>query len=116
MTASPQDVTALLERLEDIELAQRREHAAYRQGYADGARGQYEEGYVAAIADVKHTWHQVVSAVQLTGRRLTPGGDIWLAAVARHGLTEYGGAGKPRVPLPPEVIAQACREQEGRAA
>ena len=106
----------LLERLDEIELNERLRQAAYKQGWADGARGQYEEGYVAAIGDVKRTWHEVVGAVQLTGRRRAPGGDVWLAAVARHGLTEYGGAGRPRVPVPPEVIAQACREQKGQAA
>jgi hypothetical protein len=75
----------------------------------------WSQGYAAAIADVKAAEHGTVAAVRLAGLRSRPGGAAWLAEVERHGGTEYGGAGKPRRPVPPEVIEQARRDL-GRTA
>jgi hypothetical protein len=64
-------------------------------------------GYVRAIEDVKAAQHGLVDAVRLGGRRLAPRGAAWLAAVERCGGTEYGGQGRPRVPVPAELLAAA---------
>jgi hypothetical protein len=106
----------LLERLDAIENWERIVDAAYRRGWADGSRGQYERGRADAAADIKATWHQVVDRVRLTGRRLAPGGDIWLRSVLAHGGTEYGGQGRPRVPVDQAVIESAAETLKGRAA
>jgi hypothetical protein len=82
---------------------------AYREGYMCGAQDQWAEGYAAAIADVKRIRHQAV-------KRLAPGGEAWLEAVKRHGGTEYGGAGKPRVPVDPRALELARLTGKGRAA
>lgn len=113
MSDSP---SALLTLSDERDAALQLRHAAYREGYLDGGRDQWDAGYAAAIGDMKRTEHELVDSIRLTSRRFAPGGAAWLAAVAAHGLTEYGGAGRPRVPVAPEVIAQACREQRGRAA
>ncbi len=82
---------------------------AWREGYVRGAQDQWAEGYVAAIADVKRAQHQAV-------RLLTPGGEAWLDAVRRHGGTEYGGAGKPRVPVDPRALELARLTGKGKVA
>lgn len=94
----------------DAQLALR--HRAYREGFMDGGRDQWHEGYVAAVADLKRTQAELVTvlgqAAELAARRRVPGA-AWLAAVERHGGTEYGGAGKPRVPVDPARIELARR-------
>jgi hypothetical protein len=76
------------ERDEQIELRKR----AFREGYMEGSGEQWSAGYAAAIADVKRFQH-------ITVTQLAPGGAAWLNSVKRNGATEYGGAGKPRVPV-----------------
>ena len=46
-------------------------------------------------------------AIRLVAHRAAPGGAAWLAAVERHGGTEYGGAGQSRIPVPAAVIERA---------
>lgn len=75
----------------------------------------WSEGYAAAIADVKAAEHGAVDAIRLAVARSAPGGAVWLAAVERHGGTERGADGKPRVPVRPAVIERA-RQELGRAA
>ena len=105
----------LLDRSDERDTALKLRHAAYREGYVHGAQDQWAAGYVSAIADVKRLQHEHVEAVRLGVRRLAPGGEAWLASVERHNGTEYGGAGKPRVPVDPRDIEQARREAKGRA-
>jgi hypothetical protein len=88
----------------------------WRDGYGEAAREQWAAGYAAAITDIKRAQRQMYDAIQRAGVRLAPGGAAWLAAVERNGGTEYGGAGKPRVPIPPEVIETARQAQKGRTA
>jgi hypothetical protein len=90
--------------------------AACRQGYAAGAAGQFSAGYAAAIADVKAADHAIVGAIRRFGRPQPdpasfPAGEAWLAAVLRHGCTEYAGAGRPRVPVSAEDITRVWGEQ-----
>jgi hypothetical protein len=105
-----------IELAEEIELHGQLRLAAYRTGFEAGRTSAYSAGRADAIADVKRTWHQVFGAVQLAGRRLAPGGDAWLDTVRRHGGTEYGGVGKPRVPVNNVVIETAINDMRGRAA
>lgn len=74
----------------------------------------WSEGYAAAVADVKREQHELVRGIQLEAGRVAPGGPAWLAAVDRHGGTEYGGTGRPRVAVRREAIERARRGQEGR--
>ena len=88
-----------------------------RQLCREAAAAEHERawslGYVAAIEEMKRTEHEIVRAVRLVGHRAAPAGAAWLAAVERHGGTEYGGAGLPRVPVPTKVIDRA---REARTA
>jgi hypothetical protein len=95
----------------DLQLAARLN--AWREGYATGSAERFAEGYAAAIADVKRAHHEIVRGVRVGLARSAPAGAAWLAAVVRHNGTEYGGAGRPRVPVPPAVIARAWQEQGG---
>jgi hypothetical protein len=73
-----------------------------------GRERAMSQGYAVAIADVKRTEHDIVHAIRLVARRrAAPGGAAWLAAVERHGGTEYGGTGQPRIPVPAAVIERA---------
>jgi hypothetical protein len=86
--------------------------AGYRRQLCHEAAAEEHErawslGYVAAIEDVKRTEHDIVHAIRLVARRAAPGGAAWLAAVERHGGTEYGGAGQPRIPVSAAVIERA---------
>jgi hypothetical protein len=67
----------------------------------------WSEGYAAAVADVKRAEHEAVDAVRHRFASHAPGGEAWLAAVQRHGGTEYGGEGRARVQVPAEVLARA---------
>ncbi len=98
----------------DVQLSLRL--AAYREGWSAGARQQWDLGYVAAIESVKRMEQEVTAAVALAGRRLDPGGEAWLAAVARNGGTEYGGRGRPRVPVDLALIEMATNTVKGRSA
>ena len=85
---------------------------AYRRRLCrEAARAEREratsQGYVAAIEDMKRTEHQIVHAIRLVAHRAAPGGTAWLAAVERHGGTEYSGAGQSRIPVPAAVIERA---------
>jgi hypothetical protein len=81
---------------------------------AEAARERaWGEGYVAAVADIKRTEHDLVDAARLAGLRARPAGAAWLAAAQRNNATEYGGEGKPRVQVPAGVIDRA---RESRAA
>ena len=101
----------------DVQLGLR--HRAYREGYMEGGRDQWSAGYTAAVADLKRTQAELVTvlgqAAELAARRRVPGA-AWLAAVERHGGTEYGGAGKPRVPVDPARIELGRQMLKGRAA
>ncbi len=98
----------------DVQLELR--HRAYREGYMEGSAEQWSAGYAAAVADMKAVQRDLVAAVDRAGRRRAPGGAAWLASVQRHDGTEYGGAGKPRVPIPPAAIETARKMMTGRAA
>jgi len=111
----PADVAGLLDRSGERDTWIRRLLASWREGYAAGARERFSEGYAAAVADIKRAEHELVDVIRLASRRARPGGGAWLAEVERHGGTEFGGIGKPRVPVPPEVIEQARRDL-GRTA
>ena len=54
-------------------------HRAYREGYAEGARGQWSAGYAAAMADMKRVQLGLVDALDLVGdlarRRWTVRGE-----------------------------------------
>ena len=85
---------------------------AFREGWraAELAHADdYDRGYSDAIADVKRIQHATV-------KLLAPGGAAWLDSVKRHGGTDYGGAGKPRVPVDPVAIDLARRMLNGRVA
>ena len=62
---------------------------------------------MAAIEDMKCTEHDIVHAIRLVAHRAAPGGAAWLAAVERHGGTEYGGAGRSRIPVPAAIVERA---------
>lgn len=111
-TPPRQDVEALIALSDERDAQLELRHHAYREGYRDGARDQFSAGYAAAIADVKRTWHEIAAAVGLACRRLTPGGDVWLDSVIRNRATEYGGAGKPRVPADPAAIVLAWKSRQ----
>lgn len=103
MPEIPEDREAFLalsdERDQQDALRQQVEAEAFRRGQAEAE----SRGYARAIADVKRAQHQIVDAVRLEGERNRPArGGIWEANVRAHGGTEYGGAGKPRVPVPDE--------------
>lgn len=87
----------------DHELRRQLAAEAYQRGQDDA----YSAGYVAAVADMKRTQHELVDAFRLTGLRYSPRGAVWLAAVERNCGTEFGGLGMPRVPVPPEVVKAA---------
>lgn len=91
-------------------------HAAYREGWMAGSQDEWSRGYAEGVGAVKAAQHELVNAVRLGVRRLVPSGDAWAAAVARHGGTEYGGAGRPRVPVSPAVVEVARGSRMGRAA
>ncbi len=110
VTDSPR---SLLELSDERDTALKLRHAAYREGYVRGAQDQWSAGYAAAIGDVKRDQHELVSAVRLSLTRSAPAGAAWLAAVVRNDGTEYGGAGQPRVAVPPVDIARVRREQGG---
>jgi hypothetical protein len=78
-----------------------------REAAAAERERSWSAGYIAAVADMKRVQHEVRDAVRLVGRRAVPGGVAWLAAVERHGGTEYGGAGQSRIPVPAAVIERA---------
>jgi hypothetical protein len=99
----------LLELIDERDMWLALRHDAYREGYMAGAQDQWAAGYVAAIADVKRTQHQTV-------KQLAPGGAAWLDTVKRNGGTEYGGAGKPRVPVDIVAIELAEMMMRGRVA
>lgn len=98
-----------------VALAEAIDHEAERAVWAQlaaqlagQARAEGEAaGYARAVADFKRGWHEVTGAVHLAGIRRGPGGAAWLADVERHGGTEYGGQGRPRVPVAPGWIAAA---------
>jgi hypothetical protein len=97
------DTAALLEVSDLLDGQLRMRLAAYRDGYQAGELAHaddYGAGYVAAIADAKRVQHKMVLL-------LAPAGAAWLDAVKRHGGTEYGGAGRPRVPVDPAAIELA---------
>jgi hypothetical protein len=103
-------VAALLDAIDpDTEAAYRRQLAteAYQRGQDDA----YSAGYVAAVEDVKCTEHELVDVMRLVGLRARPCGVAWLAAVDRHGGTEWGGAGQPRVQVPADAIERAKEAQ-----
>jgi hypothetical protein len=52
-----QAVAELVERSDLLDLSLKLRLRAWRDGYREGARGQYEAGYAAAIADVKGAQH-----------------------------------------------------------
>ena len=97
----------LLDRSDERDTALKLRHAAYREGYVNGARDQWAAGYVAAVADVKRAQHMTV-------KQLAPGGAAWLDSVKRNSGTEYGGTGKPRVPVDPRAIQLAEMMRAGR--
>jgi hypothetical protein len=72
-----------------------------------GRERAMSQGYAAAIEDVKRAEHDIVHAIRLVARRAAPGGAAWLAAVERHGGTEYGGTGQSRIPVPAAMIERA---------
>jgi hypothetical protein len=114
---NPADVAALVDALDPLAEIRYRRALAQEAALAQRERS-WSEGYAAAIADVKAADHAIPAAIRRYGRprpdpASSPAGAAWLAAVDRHGGTEYGGAGKPRVPVPPEAIARARREQGG---
>jgi hypothetical protein len=92
---------------------------AYRQALAaeaaDAAREQAAaEGWVAAMAHVKQVQQELIDGIRLSAARSAPAGTAWLAAVARHQGSEYGGQGRPRARVPAQVIARAWRQQVTR--
>jgi hypothetical protein len=107
ITTSPR---SLLELSDERDRALQLRLAAYREGYLHGGQDQRAAGYAAAIGDVKREQHELARGVQLEAARSVPAGAAWLAAVARHGGTEYGGAARPRVPVDAEAIDRARRE------
>jgi hypothetical protein len=108
-----QALAELLDRSAERDASLRARLAAWREGCARGAGQRFEEGYVTAIADVKRAQHELVDRVRLEVRRLAPGGAAWLASVERHGGTEFGGIGHPRVPVGPADIERARRMLKG---
>jgi len=97
----------LLDRSDERDRYETRIGRAFREGYVHGARDQWAAGYASAIADVKRIQHQTV-------KQLAPGGAAWLNTVKRNGGTEYGGAGKPRVPVDPGAVQVAEMMLGGR--
>lgn len=51
----------------DAELELR--HRAYQEGHMEGSRAQWDEGYAAAVADMKRAQHDTVTELQLDLRR-----------------------------------------------
>jgi hypothetical protein len=111
--ADDADAAALLELSNDRDRWRTYVLAMWRAGHAAGAVGEFERGYAAAVADVKAAEHGLVEVVRLACRRSRPGGAAWLAEVERHDGTEHGGVGKPRRPVPTEIIEQARRDLRG---
>jgi hypothetical protein len=112
------DTAAFLALSDERDLWRAHADAMWRDGYRAGCAGaadEFSRGYAAAIADVKAVEHGLVNVVRLACRRSRPGGAAWLAEVERHGGTEFAGVGKPRRPIPPDVIEHA-RQDLGRAA
>jgi len=111
--ALARQVAALLDALPDpVDEVELRRQLCRETAAAERERS-WSQGYAAAVADIKSVQHELVGAVRLVARRARPGGAAWLAAVERHGGTEYGGLGLPRVPVPTEVTERA---REVRAA
>jgi hypothetical protein len=86
--------------------------AAWREGFLEGSRGQWDEGYTAAMTEMKRAQHDMVTGVRLACRRLVPAGEAWLNSVVRNGATEYGGEGRPRVPADLAAIKLAWEARQ----
>lgn len=102
------DQAELLDRSRERDVQLELRHRAYREGYMEGSGEQWSAGYAAAIAHVKRIQH-------ITVAQLAPGGAAWLDSVKRNGGTEYGGAGKPRVPVDLVTVELAEMMLKGRA-
>ncbi len=112
--AASQTIYAALADLIDPALESRYRMTLVKQA-ADAAHELgWSAGYAAAIGDVKRAEHEMRDAIRLAGRRMDPRGAVWLAAVTRHGGTEYGGENRPRVPVPGPLIERARQAREGR--
>ncbi len=110
----PATLAAMIDAIDPASEVRYRRVLAQEAAMAQAGRS-WSEGYAAAIADVKRTEHDLVDVVRLATARSRPGGAAWLAGVERHGGTEFGGTGEPRVPVSAEVIEQA-RQPWGRTA
>ena len=65
------DVAALLERLDEIEMQQRRVHAAWREGWRAGHRAGLEEGRALESAEREEAWRRNAGMILV---RLNPDG------------------------------------------
>jgi hypothetical protein len=68
--AHPADVAALLERLDELEMWQRREHAAWREGFRRGRAVGIEEGRAEEAAEQLEL-HRAMAARILHGEPFT---------------------------------------------
>jgi hypothetical protein len=57
------DPRALLALSEERELQEALRHADYHRGYLEGGRSKFEEGYAAAVTDLKTAQHEHVASL-----------------------------------------------------
>jgi hypothetical protein len=98
-----------------------RDRETWEAGYRYAAQAFYDLGEQAGraradelaalrwrpIAEQVHRIADLPEYAELLKRRAAPGGASYYAAVLRNGGTEFGGVGKPRVPVSAEVCEAA---------
>jgi dihydrodipicolinate synthase/N-acetylneuraminate lyase len=119
--------------VDDITAQAEREHAIEDRAWADGYRAGFDTGcdvgYARAHHEMDQVWRELAAYVRsmasvptaedIHRRRAEPGGPAYYAALLRHGGTEFGGVGKPRVPAPPGAYARAlewAKRQQGETS